>query len=113
MIRTRRMGMMVVAGSLLLPLGACSRTSDGTIVVDKPAALPSFNLMPTKPLIPSWMWRKQTGTEQASASPNFPPPPKRRTAPKRKPRPPVVTTASGNLACRNVSEAGRVRMVCE
>jgi hypothetical protein len=25
----------------------------------------------------------------------------------------VITSGSGNLACRNVSEGGRVRMVCE
>ena len=76
MVGTRRVGMMVVAGSLLLPLGACSRTSDGTIVMDKPVALPSFDLMPAKPLVPSWMRRKQPEVKQASAAPNFPPPPR-------------------------------------
>jgi hypothetical protein len=106
-----RIGMIVVAGSMMLPLGACSRTSDGTIVVDKPAALPSFNIMPAKPLIPSWMKRK--APEPVYAARNFPPPPAERTAPRRKTRPPVVTTGSGNLACKNVSEGGRVRMVCE
>ena len=106
--------MMVVAGSLMLPLGACSRTSDGTIVMDKPVALPSLNLMPTKPLLPSWMRRKQPEVEQArTVASNFPPPPARKAAPRRKARPPVVTTGSGNLACKNVSEGGRVRMVCE
>jgi hypothetical protein len=113
MVGTRRVGMMVVAGSLLLPLGACSRTSDGTIVMDKPVALPSFNLMPAKPLFPLWGRRKQPEVEQATAAgPNFPPPP-RKTATKRKVRPPVVTAPSGDLACKNVSEGGRVRMVCE
>ena len=112
MVGTRRVGMMVVAGSLLLPLGACSRTSDGTIVMDKPVALPSFDLMPAKPLFPSWGRRKQPEVKQASAAPNFPPPP-RKAATKRKVRPPVVTTPSGDLACKNVSEGGRVRMVCE
>lgn len=107
----RKIGMMVVAGSMMLPLGACSRTSDGTIVMDKPVALPSINIMPAKPLIPSWMKRK--APEPVSAARNFPPPPAERTAPRRKSRPPVVATGSGNLACKNVSEGGRVRMVCE
>ena len=104
--------MVVVAGSLLLPLGACSRTSDGTIVMDKPVALPSLNIMPTKPLVPSWMRPKQPEVQDAVAS-NFPPPPAKKTSARRKVRPPVVTTSSGNLACKNVSEGGRVRMVCE
>jgi hypothetical protein len=106
------MGMVVVAGSLLLPLGACSRTSDGTIVMDKPAALPDFNLMPAEQYVPSWMRRKQP-EPRASAGPNFPPPPARKTAPKRRVSPPVVTTSSCNLACKNVGEGGRVHMVCE
>lgn len=112
MVGTRRVGMMVVAGSLLLPLGACSRTSDGTIVMDNPVAIPDFNLnlMPAEPLVPSWMRRKRP--EAASAGQNFPPPPAHKTAPKRKARPPVVQTSSGKLACKNVSEGGRVRMVC-
>ncbi len=105
--------MIVVAGSMMLPLGACSRTSDGTIVVDKPVALPSFNLMPDKPLVPSWMRRKKPEADPAAIAANFPPPPVKKTAPRRKVRPPVVTTSSGNLACKNVSEGGRVRMVCQ
>lgn len=102
---------MITAGSLLLPLAGCSRTSDGTIVVDKPAALPSFTLMPVKPIVPSWMKRKPD--PEPVVEPNFPPPPANETsAPKRKTKPPVVTSGSGNLACRNISQSGRVRMVC-
>jgi hypothetical protein len=108
-----RIGMMVVAGSMMLPLGGCSRTSDGTVVMDKPAGLPSFNLAPGKTLVPSWMKRKAPEPEPAAAAQNFPPPPAKRTAPRRKARPPVVATGSGKLACKNVSEGGRVRMVCE
>lgn len=111
MVDTRRIGMIVVAGSLLLPLGACSRTSDGTIVAENPVALPSLNLMPVKPVLPSWMRRKQP--EPVVAAANFPPPPAKRTAPRRKPRPPVVKTASGKLECKNQTEGGRVRMVCQ
>jgi hypothetical protein len=112
MVEILRIGMIVVAGSMMLPLGACSRTSDGTVVMDKPVALPSLNLAPAKPLIPSWMRRK--APEPVAVAQNFPPPPAKRTAPRRKVRPPlVVTSGSGDLACKNVSEGGRVRMVCE
>ncbi len=102
--------MIVVAGSMMLPLAACSRTSDGTIVMDKPVALPSLHLPSAEPLIPSWMKRKP---EPVPVAENFPPPPSKRAAPRRKTRPPVVTSGSGNLACKNVSEGGRVHMVCE
>lgn len=106
--------MIVLAGSMLLPLGACSRTSDGTIVVEKPVALPSLNIAPLKPTLPSWMKRKAPEPEPVPAAvQNFPPPPARKAAPRRKVRPPVVASGSGNLACRNVSEGGRVRMICE
>ncbi len=63
--------MIVVAGSMMLPLGACSRTSDGTIVMDKPVALPSINIMPAKPLVPSWM-QAQAGRLSRFPSPEFP-----------------------------------------
>lgn len=112
MVEMRRIGMIVVAGSLLLPLGACSRTSDGTVVMDKPVALPSLSLMPMKPLIPSWMQRKKPEDAPVVAS-NFPPPPARKVAKRRMARPPVVATGSGKLDCENVSEGGRVRMVCQ
>ena len=105
--------MMVVAGSLLLPLGACSRTSDGTIVMDKPVALPSFNLMPTKPLIPSWMRRKQAEPEPVSAARISRRRPRRRRLRNARAAPARRHDGSGKLACKNVSEGGRVRMVCE
>jgi hypothetical protein len=114
MVGTRSIGMIVMAGSLmLLPLLGCSRTSDGTIVADKPVALPSFNLMPAKSLVPSWMRRKERQPEPAVAASNFPPPPARKTAPRRKTVPQVVATASGKLECKNETEGGRVRMVCK
>lgn len=104
--------MIVVVGSMMLPLGACSRTSDGTIVMDAPVALPSLDMAPMKPALPAWMKRKPEPAPVASAE-NFPPPPEKKSAPRRRTRPPVVTSGSGNLACKNVSEGGRVRMVCE
>lgn len=103
--------MIVVAGSMMLPLGACSRTSDGTVVMNKPVALPSLNLKVPKPQLPSWMKRKEP--EPVVVAQNFPPPPAKKVVYRRKTRPPVVTTGSGNLACKNVSEGGRVRMVCK
>ena len=102
--------MIVVAGSMMLPLGACSRTSDGTIVMDKPVVLPSLNIAPLKPVLPAWMKRK--APEPGPVALNFPPPPAKKTAPRRKTHRPVVKSGSGNLACKNVSEGGRVRMVC-
>ena len=102
--------MIVLAGSLVLPLGACSRTSDGTIVMDNPVVLPSLDLPSAEPLVPSWMKRKP---EPASVARNFPPAPEKKAAPRHKTQPPVVASGSGNLSCRNVSEGGRVRMICE
>lgn len=109
MADTLKIGMMVVAGSVML--SACSRTSDGTVVVPKPVAMPSLNLVPAKPLVPSWMKRKQADPEQEAAV-NFPPPPQTRSARRRKVHPPVVTSGAGKLECKNVSQGGRVRMVC-
>ena len=112
MTGSRKLATMAFAGSMLLPLAACSRTSDGTIVADNPVVLPSLNLMAVKPFVPSWM-RKKPEPERADVAANFPPPPVKRTAPRRKPRPPVVTTASGKLECTNQTDGGRVRMVCQ
>ncbi len=108
----RRMGVAVLAGSMMMPLCACSRTSDGTIVADNPIALPSLDLTAAKPFVPSWI-RKNPEPLPADVAVNFPPPPAKRTAPRPKLRPPLVTTSSGNLSCKNVSEGGRVRMVCQ
>ena len=112
MTGSRKLATMAFAGSMLLPLAACSRTSDGTIVADNPVVLPSFNLMAAKPLVPSWM-RKKPQPQPAEIAANFPPPPVKKTRPRRNPSPPVVTTASGNLECTNQTDGGRVRMVCK
>ncbi len=100
---------MLVAGGLLLPLAACARTSDGTLIVPKTPPIPSVNLEPAKRFVPSWM--KADAPEPVVAN-NFPPPPAKAAVPRRKAKPPVLTTKSGNLACRQVGEGGRVRMVC-
>jgi len=102
---------MMIAGGLLLSLAACSRTSDGSIRVETPVDLPGLNLAPPKPAVPSWM---RFGSAKAEpVGPNFPPPPAPKAAPKRKTQPPVVKANSGKLECRNRTENGRVRMVCE
>jgi hypothetical protein len=106
--------MIVLAGCWLLPLAACSRTSDGTVVVKKPPAISA--LLPVKPVLPSWMRRKQTRVEETSVVSQFPPPPARKTAPARKRMKPLVVRpdASAKLACRNQTGAGgRVRVVCQ
>ena len=111
MTGSRKLATMAFAGSMMLPLAGCSRTSDGTIIVDNPVALPSLNLMGAKPFVPSWM-RKKPQPQPAEIAANFPPPPVKKTRPRRKPSPPVVTTASGKLECTNQTDGGRVRMVC-
>lgn len=107
---TRRIGIVFVAGSLLLPLAACSRTSDGTIIVPRTPPIPTVSMEPARRFIPSWMKRDEP---EPAVAESFPPPPQKKAAPRRTARPPVVTTSKGNLACRNVSEGGRIRMVCE
>ncbi len=77
--------MIVVAGSMMLPLGACSRTSDGTVVMDNPVALPSLNLKVPKPQLPSWMKRKEP--EPVVVAQNFPPPPAKKVVHRRRPGP--------------------------
>jgi hypothetical protein len=106
---TRGIGLMMVAGGIVLSLAACSRTSDGTIV--HPVVLPKVSLAPATPRVPSWMKWKKSEPEMVVAE-NFPPPPRKTPVRRSKPRPPVVTSGSGNLACKNVTESGRVRVVC-
>jgi hypothetical protein len=90
----------------LLPIAACTRTSDGTVVMRRPPSLAS--------LLPGWARREARSGEPAIAEADFPPP-----APE--PAPPVQAASapaillgpSRTLACRNQSEpGGRVRVVC-
>lgn len=106
-----RFGTMMVAGSMLLSIAACSRTSDGSIVVDTPVDLPGLNLAPPKPAVPSWLKLKSAKAEPVGSY--FPPPPATKAAPKRRAQPPVVKANSGKLECKNQTENGRVRMVCK
>jgi hypothetical protein len=57
--------------------------------------------------------KKPEAEEPASVASNFPPPPPGKTSARRKAQPPVVTSGTGNLACKSLDEGGRVRMVCE
>jgi len=111
MVGLNKIGAMMVAGGMLLSLAACSRTSDGSIVVDTPVDLPGLNLAPPKPAVPSWMKFKSAKPGPVGSS--FPPPPATKAAPKRKVQPPVVKANSGKLDCKNQTENGRVRMVCK
>ena len=107
--------MIVFAGCWLLSLAACSRTSDGTVVMKKPPAI--FTLLPVKPLLPSWMRRKQPEAEEAPVvASQFPPAPARKAAaPKKRLKPLVVRPdANAKLACVNqAGTGGRVRVVCQ
>ncbi len=106
-----RVGMLLVSGGAMLCLAGCSRTSDGTIVVPQTPRLPGFDMEAGEKLVPAFMKKPKT---PEPAGVNFPPPPETETPkPRRKAMPPVVATKSGNLACSNVSDGGRVRMVCK
>ena len=93
----------------LLPLAACSRTSDGTVIVPKPPAVSS--------LLPSW---RLAGTRQPEpvpesvvamqVQPDLTPP----DPPRAKAKPPVRLGPTAKLACHNQTEAnGRVQVVCD
>lgn len=99
-----------VWGGAMASLAGCSRTSDGTIVVPPTPRLPAIDMEAGQKLLPAFMKKPEL---QETADANFPPPPQTETRPRRKTRPPVVSNASGNLNCSNVSEGGRVRMVCK
>ncbi len=108
--------MIVLAGCWLVPLAACSRTSDGTVVMKKPPAISA--LLPVKPVLPSWMRRKQSQVEEAPVvASQFPPPPARKTSvtTRKRMKPLVVRPdTSAKLACRNqTGPGGRVRVVCQ
>ncbi|MEW9808038.1 hypothetical protein ABUE31_18785 [Mesorhizobium sp. ZMM04-5] len=104
----RRIGVAIAAGSMMLTLAACSRTSDGTVVLPKAATIPTIDLAPAGRFVPSWMKRN----EPTRAAHNFPPAPEKKTPPRRKTQAPVVSSGSGNLACKTVNDGTRVRMVC-
>ena len=117
MLGTRRIAIISFAGCWLLPLAACSRTSDGTVIIEKPPAIAT--LLPVKPALPSWMRKKQPEAEEAVVvASQFPPPPApaRKVAATRKRIKPIGVRPDANakLACRNQTGAGgRVRVVCK
>lgn len=97
---------LVVCG--LVPLGACTRTSDGTVVMKKPPALTA--LLPANPFR-----KKREAAHAPVAASQFPPAPRqtgtasRTTQARRKP-----VAAKATLACLNQTERGdRVRVVCD
>lgn len=109
-----RLAVLAFAAASLLPLAACSRTSDGTVILPKPPAVSS--LVPTERLVPAWMRRRQPEAyDVAAAETAFPEPPPAARPAQRRIKPVMVRRdASGRLACRNQTGAnGRVRVVCK
>ena len=88
----------------LAPLGACTRTSDGTVVMKEPPAALT-RLIPPNP------FRKKEETAPPISGSRFPPAPRQtRTAQAR--RKPAAVKAT--LACQNQTQSGdRVRVVCD
>ena len=110
-----RAAAFALAGAWLLPLAACSKTSDGTVIMPKPPAISS--LVPSSAFVPSWMRSKKPEPQpEIVAAAAFPPPPAS-SAPKAKRRiQPVIVrrNSSGKLACNNeTGPNGRVRVVCK
>lgn len=99
-----RTGIAIVLCCGLVPVAACTRTSDGTVVMKRPPSISA--------LLPPWMRRDtraiaQPPTAADSAAPPTGPPARRTT------RPSLLQGASRSLACRDVTEAGGpVRIVC-
>ncbi len=110
----------------LLAAGACTRTSDGSVVVKTP---PSLSLA-----VPSFLrlGRKNSASETTAAAATFPPAPQLaaqtvRSAPGKKVLPPVKAWKVGGvqapfkradstapLTCRNeTGDGGRVKVVCQ
>ena len=110
-----RCAVIVLAGACLLPLAACSKTSDGTVILPKPPAVSS--LVPVSSFVPSWARRSKPETsETIIAESRFPPVPESTPAPAKQRIKPVVIRRdpSGKLACANQTGAnGRVRVVCK
>lgn len=107
----RSIGTILLACGTLLALGGCTRTSDGSLVADSRIPMPNMNIPSVDPMVPSWMRRNPQPEQVAN---NFPPAPQgEQPRPRRTAKPPVVRSNSGNLACENKTEGGRVRMVCQ
>jgi hypothetical protein len=114
-IGTHRIAAIFLAGCWLLPLAACSRTSDGTVVMKKPPAIST--LLPGKPVLLSWMRRKPSPPEEPSiVAAQFPPPPERKAARAKKRMTPAAVRpdADAKLVCHNQTGSdGRVRVICK
>lgn len=114
MIGTSRICIVVLAGSLLLPLAGCSRTSDGTVLIKKPPSISAF--LPKEPLLPLRARRKRHQAEQEQVvATQFPPAPEHKTAPKKRRKPAAALPATkADLSCLSQNPPGsRVRVVCK
>jgi hypothetical protein len=100
----RRIAIIVVCCGLF-PVAACTRTSDGTVVMKKPPQISS--------LLPSWTPWKRRKADPAPVPVAFPPPPA--AAPVKPRQKPLLPQARAmTLDCTNRSDAGgRVRVVCK
>lgn len=93
----------------LVPLAGCTRTSDGTVVMPKPPALPTLSF---SKLLPSLGPARPAEPEPIAAA-QFPaaPKPPARTRPKATGR---IVMEKTSLACLDQTGAGdRVRVVCK
>lgn len=113
---------MLAGGGLA---SGCTRTSDGSVVLARPMAIPSFGLRaPARTYEPPPVVQQLQPSDapvMAQAAPVRPARPARRVVPEVKMWKPAMVKApflpsesSKQLACRNETAAGgRVRVVCE
>ena len=111
MISLRRIAFAVLLCAGLVPLAACTRTSDGTVVLKKPPAMP--NLMPSffrRAEISRFPPAPQPETQSAAPVTAAKPSPPRRKAQSG----PIKVAPTGALTCKNeVQPNGRVHVVCK
>ena len=109
-----RFAAAALAGACLLPLAACSKTSDGTVIMPKPPAISS--LVPVQSFVPAWARsrRQPEPYAVAVAETDFPEAPPASTPPRRIKPVMVRRDSAGKLACHNQTASnGRVRVICK
>ena len=111
---TGRFAAAALAGACLLPLAACSKTSDGTVIIPKPPAISS--LVPVQSFVPAWARSRRQPEPYAvpAAETEFPETPPASASPRRIKPVMVRRDSTGKLACHNQTASnGRVRVVCK
>lgn len=116
-MRLRKTLIVVAACSGLLPVAACTRTSDGTVVMQQP---PSMSAM-----MPGWAKPRFLRPQPSPAAATYDPPSEtarvapsnasQRIARVRPVRAGVRVNSSAKLSCvnRTVAGGGRVKVVCQ